>query len=136
MKDQQASTMSTKDAPTPTGPYVQALTGAGLIFVSGQLPIKSDGTGLQQEDSLLDLDARGLATSHRRLNRAACDERKTRYHAALRHDHASLRLKSRATRRACTAWLEPSCKTARAFVREMSADQPLIASRLNFFKSS
>jgi reactive intermediate/imine deaminase len=50
MKDQQASTISTKDAPTPTGPYVQALTGAGLIFVSGQLPIRSDGTGLQQED--------------------------------------------------------------------------------------
>ena len=50
MKDQQASTISTKHAPTPTGPYVQALTGAGLIFVSGQLPIKSDGTGLQQED--------------------------------------------------------------------------------------
>jgi len=50
MKDQQPAVISTKDAPSPTGPYVQALTGAGLIFVSGQLPIRSDGTGLQQED--------------------------------------------------------------------------------------
>ena len=50
LKDQQATVVSTKDAPSPTGPYVQGLTGAGLIFVSGQLPIRSDGTGLQQED--------------------------------------------------------------------------------------
>jgi len=50
MTDQQATVISTKDAPSPTGPYVQALTGAGLVFVSGQLPITSDGRGLQQED--------------------------------------------------------------------------------------
>lgn len=50
MKDQQATVISTKDAPSPTGPYSQALRGAGLIFVSGQLPIRSDGTGLQHEN--------------------------------------------------------------------------------------
>jgi len=50
MKDHQATIISTKDAPSPTGPYVQALSDAGLIFVSGQLPIRSDGTGLQSED--------------------------------------------------------------------------------------
>ena len=49
MKDHQATIISTKNAPSPTGPYVQALSDAGLIFVSGQLPIKSDGTGLQNE---------------------------------------------------------------------------------------
>jgi len=38
--------ISTKDAPSPTGPYAQALAGAGMIFVSGQLPITSSGEGL------------------------------------------------------------------------------------------
>jgi 2-iminobutanoate/2-iminopropanoate deaminase len=39
----------TKEAPSPTGPYVQGLAGAGLIFVSGQLPIQPDGVGLQDK---------------------------------------------------------------------------------------
>ena len=47
MKDQAATIVLTKDAPSPTGPYVQGLAGAGLVFVSGQLPIRPDGTGLQ-----------------------------------------------------------------------------------------
>jgi len=42
--------ISAKDTPSPTGPYVQALEGAGLIFVSGQLPIRSDEAGLRQQD--------------------------------------------------------------------------------------
>ena len=42
--------ISTKDAPSPTGPYAQALAGAGMIFVSGQLPITSSGEGLREED--------------------------------------------------------------------------------------
>ena len=29
--------------------YVQGLAGAGLVFVSGQLPIRPDGTGLQDK---------------------------------------------------------------------------------------
>ena len=44
MEDREA--ISTKDAPSPTGPYAQALAGAGMIFVSGQLPITSSGEGL------------------------------------------------------------------------------------------
>ena len=50
MKDHQAPIISTRDAPSPTGPYVQGLAGAGLIFVSGQLPIRPDGTGLPDKD--------------------------------------------------------------------------------------
>jgi 2-iminobutanoate/2-iminopropanoate deaminase len=49
MKDQAATIVLTKDAPSSTGPYVQGLAGAGLVFVSGQLPIRPDGTGLQDK---------------------------------------------------------------------------------------
>ena len=49
MKDHQVTIISTKDAPSPTGPYVQGLAEPGLIFVSGQLPIKPDGTGLKDK---------------------------------------------------------------------------------------
>ena len=49
MKDRAGTIVSTKDAPSPTGPYVQGLAGAGLVFVSGQLPIRPDGTGLQDK---------------------------------------------------------------------------------------
>lgn len=31
------------DAPAPAGPYSQAISGSGLIFVSGQLPMDLDG---------------------------------------------------------------------------------------------
>ncbi|MBE9536093.1 MAG: RidA family protein [Proteobacteria bacterium] len=31
--------IETKDAPSAIGPYSQAVTGAGLIFVSGQIPL-------------------------------------------------------------------------------------------------
>jgi 2-iminobutanoate/2-iminopropanoate deaminase len=49
MKEQAATIVLTKEAPSPTGPYVQGLAGAGLVFVSGQLPIRPDGTGLQDK---------------------------------------------------------------------------------------
>jgi 2-iminobutanoate/2-iminopropanoate deaminase len=49
MKDHEAIVVSTKEAPSPTGPYVQGRSGAGLVFVSGQLPIRPDGTGLQDK---------------------------------------------------------------------------------------
>jgi 2-iminobutanoate/2-iminopropanoate deaminase len=49
MKDQAATIVLTKEAPSPTGPYVQGLAGAGLVFVSGQLPIRPDGTSLQDK---------------------------------------------------------------------------------------
>jgi len=50
MKDRRATIVSTKDAPSPAGPYVQALAAAELVFVSGQLPITPSGEGLQNED--------------------------------------------------------------------------------------
>src|ERR1700735_3816850 len=49
MKDNEVIVVSTKEAPSPTGPYVQGRSGAGLVFVSGQLPIRPDGTGLQDK---------------------------------------------------------------------------------------
>ena len=49
MNDHEAIVVSTKEAPSPSGPYVQGRSGAGLVFVSGQLPIQPDGTGLQDK---------------------------------------------------------------------------------------
>ena len=49
MKDNEVIVVSTKEAPSPAGPYVQGRSGAGLVFVSGQLPIRPDGTGLQDK---------------------------------------------------------------------------------------
>ncbi len=37
--------MATPDAPPPFGHYAQAAAGAGLVFVSGQLAARPDGTG-------------------------------------------------------------------------------------------
>src|ERR1700679_3344524 len=49
MKDHEAMVVLRKEAPAPPGPYVQGRSGAGLVFVSGQLPIRPDGTGLQDK---------------------------------------------------------------------------------------
>jgi 2-iminobutanoate/2-iminopropanoate deaminase len=49
MNNHEAIVVATKEAPQPTGPYVQGYSGAGLVFVSGQLPIRPDGTGLQSQ---------------------------------------------------------------------------------------
>lgn len=38
--------VSTPDAPAPAGHYVQALVHNGIIYVSGQLPGRPDGTSL------------------------------------------------------------------------------------------
>jgi 2-iminobutanoate/2-iminopropanoate deaminase len=56
MKDSELTVVTTDTAPSPTGPYVQGRRGAGLVFVSGQLPIEPDGTGLQ--DKAFDVQAR------------------------------------------------------------------------------
>ena len=56
MKDHDLTVVSTRQAPPPTGPYVQGRSGAGLVFVSGQLPIQPDGTGLQ--DKAFDVQVR------------------------------------------------------------------------------
>lgn len=34
----------TKEAPTPIGPYSQAIKSNGFVFVSGQIALKQDGT--------------------------------------------------------------------------------------------
>ncbi len=36
--------IATPDAPQPGGHYAQAVAGAGLVFVSGQLPVLPDGS--------------------------------------------------------------------------------------------
>jgi len=50
MEREEMTIVLTEDAPLPTGPYVQGLTAAGLVFVSGQLPIRPNGTGLQDKE--------------------------------------------------------------------------------------
>jgi 2-iminobutanoate/2-iminopropanoate deaminase len=42
--------ISTDKAPQPAGHYAQATVAGGMIFVSGQLPIQPDGTGIMRED--------------------------------------------------------------------------------------
>jgi reactive intermediate/imine deaminase len=42
--------ISTDQAPRPAGHYAQATVAGGMIYVSGQLPIRPDGTGLMRED--------------------------------------------------------------------------------------
>ncbi len=55
--------LSTKDAPQPNGHYSQATVFADLIFISGQLPFKPDGTKVngsieeQAEQTLLNIQA-------------------------------------------------------------------------------
>ena len=34
----------TKDAPQPIGPYSQAVMAGNLLFISGQIPLKADGS--------------------------------------------------------------------------------------------
>ena len=43
-------TISTDQAPRPGGHYAQATVAGNLVFISGQLPIAPDGTGLMRED--------------------------------------------------------------------------------------
>ena len=43
-------TISTDKAPRPGGHYAQATVAGNLVFISGQLPIAPDGTGLMRED--------------------------------------------------------------------------------------
>jgi hypothetical protein len=52
MKDHHATVISTKNAPIADRTLIKALSDGGLIFVSSQLPIKSDGAGLQDEARL------------------------------------------------------------------------------------
>jgi 2-iminobutanoate/2-iminopropanoate deaminase len=37
-------TIFTENAPAPIGPYSQAINAGNFIFVSGQIPLKADGT--------------------------------------------------------------------------------------------
>lgn len=65
--------IETQDAPQAAGPYSQATAGAGLVFMSGQLPIDPktgelvDGVAAQTRQSLDNmkaiLSARGLVTT-------------------------------------------------------------------------
>lgn len=41
---------STASAPAPGGHYAQAIKHAGLLYISGQLPIAPDGTHLAEAD--------------------------------------------------------------------------------------
>jgi 2-iminobutanoate/2-iminopropanoate deaminase len=43
-------TVLTDQAPRPGGHYSQATLAGNLIFISGQLPTRPDGTGLMRED--------------------------------------------------------------------------------------
>ena len=40
------ASINTDSAPKPSGHYVQAMDAGGLVFVSGQLPARLDGTSL------------------------------------------------------------------------------------------
>ena len=61
-------------APAPAGHYSQAIAAAGHLYVSGQLPIRPDGTPLKDEafevqarqaiDNMLAIVAAGGATVH------------------------------------------------------------------------
>jgi len=42
--------ISTDQAPRPAGHYAQATVANGTVYISGQLPIAPDGTGLMRED--------------------------------------------------------------------------------------
>jgi reactive intermediate/imine deaminase len=42
--------ISTDQAPQPAGHYAQATVANGTVYISGQLPIAPDGTGLMRED--------------------------------------------------------------------------------------
>jgi 2-iminobutanoate/2-iminopropanoate deaminase len=42
-------TVQTETAPSPSGHYVQGIDTGGLLFVSGQLPVRADGTVLNSE---------------------------------------------------------------------------------------
>jgi len=55
--------ISTNEAPTAIGPYSQAVEAGGLLFTSGQIPLRADGTlvegdiSKQIEQVLKNLDA-------------------------------------------------------------------------------
>lgn len=66
-------TIQTNEAPRPAGHYAQAIEHAGLVYVSGQIPIGADrndkkvGTiEAQTEQALANLDAILLAAGSRR----------------------------------------------------------------------
>jgi reactive intermediate/imine deaminase len=42
--------ISTEGAPQPAGHYAQATVAGGMVYISGQLPIQPDGTGIMRED--------------------------------------------------------------------------------------
>lgn len=42
--------ISTDQAPRPAGHYAQGTVAGNMLFISGQLPIRPDGTGLMRED--------------------------------------------------------------------------------------
>ncbi len=43
--------IETKDAPSPIGPYSQAIRANGLVFISGQIPVRPE-TGLMVEGGI------------------------------------------------------------------------------------
>ena len=48
MTDAPLMPISTPDAPKPAGHYAQAMVHGDLVYVSGQLPVRPDGTHLTQ----------------------------------------------------------------------------------------
>src|SRR6266702_3474995 len=69
--DDLVTAISTPDAPKPAGHYAQAVVHGGLVYVSGQLPVRPDGTHLTQA-AFPEQAAQALANLLAILHAAGC----------------------------------------------------------------